>query len=76
MLTWLIIRSNSFCSGLVWFADRVSQCITSCPGTRSVDRTGFQLIDLPASLSCVLGSNIMPGPKLNGFGLKNKIRAC
>lgn len=76
MLTWFIIHNNSFCSGLVWFADRVSQCIDGCSGTRSVDRTGLQLIDLPASVSCVLGPNIMPGPKLNGLKKKKKNRAC
>jgi hypothetical protein len=38
-----------------WFQDRVSLCSFDCPGTHSVDQTGPELRDLPASASGVLG---------------------
>jgi hypothetical protein len=37
------------------FWDRVSLCIPDCPGTHSVDQAGFELRNLPASASQVLG---------------------
>jgi hypothetical protein len=37
------------------FRDRVSLYIPGCPGTHSVDQAGFELRNLPASASQVLG---------------------
>jgi hypothetical protein len=37
------------------FRDRVSLCSPSCPGTHSVDQTGFELRNPPASATQVLG---------------------
>jgi hypothetical protein len=38
------------------FWDRVSLCSPGCPGTHSTDQAGFELRNLPASASRVLGS--------------------
>jgi hypothetical protein len=35
--------------------DRVTLCSPGCPGTLSIDQDGFELRDLPASASPVLG---------------------
>jgi hypothetical protein len=40
---------------LLVFWDRVSLCSPDCPGTHSVDQTGLELRNLPASASRVLG---------------------
>jgi hypothetical protein len=40
------------------FRDRVSLCNPGCPGTHSVDHTGLQLRNLPASASRVLGLKV------------------
>jgi hypothetical protein len=44
---------------LVWFGlvfqDRVSLYSPGCPGTHSIDHTGFELRNPPASVSQVLG---------------------
>jgi hypothetical protein len=37
------------------FQDRVSLCSPGCPGTHSVDQAGFELRNLPAAASQVLG---------------------
>jgi hypothetical protein len=37
------------------FQDRVSLCSPGCPGTHSVDQTGLELRNPPASASRVLG---------------------
>jgi hypothetical protein len=37
------------------FRDRVSLCSPGCPGTHSVDQTGLELRNLPASASWMLG---------------------
>ena len=39
----------------VCFQDRVSLCSCGCPGTHYVDLADFELTDLPASASQVLG---------------------
>ena len=52
-----------FCFGLVWFLvfrDRVSLCSPGCPGTHFVDQAGFELRNLPASASQVLGLKCEP----------------
>jgi hypothetical protein len=41
---------------LTFFRDRVSLCSPGCPGTHFVDQAGFELRNLPASASQVLGS--------------------
>jgi hypothetical protein len=40
---------------LFFFWDRVSLCSPGCPGTHSVDHTGFELRNPPASVSRMLG---------------------
>jgi hypothetical protein len=35
--------------------DRISLCSPGCPGTHSVDQAGYELRNLPASASQVLG---------------------
>jgi hypothetical protein len=37
------------------FRDRVSLCISGCPGTHFVDQAGLELRNLPASAFQVLG---------------------
>jgi hypothetical protein len=37
------------------FQDKVSLCISGCPGTHFVDQAGLKLRNLPASASQVLG---------------------
>jgi hypothetical protein len=44
-----------FFSGGGEFRDRVTLCNPGCPGTHSVDQTGLELRNLPASASQVLG---------------------
>jgi hypothetical protein len=53
------------CFILFCFRDRVSLCSLGCPGTHSVDQTGLELRNLPASASQVLGLKACaatPGP--------------
>jgi hypothetical protein len=40
------------------FRDRVSLCSPGCPGTHFVDKAGFELRNLPASASQVLGLKV------------------
>ena len=37
------------------FQDRISLCSPGCPGTHSVDQTGLEFRNLPASVSQVRG---------------------
>lgn len=39
----------------LFFHSRVSPCSTGCPGTHLVDQVGFELRNLPAFTSTVLG---------------------
>jgi hypothetical protein len=60
MLMSLIGREEgifvSLCFVFVFFRDRVSLCSPGCPGgTHSVDQTGLELRNPPASVSQVLG---------------------
>jgi hypothetical protein len=51
----------------LFLRDRVSLCSPDCPGTHSVDQAGFELRNLPAFASQVLGLKAcatMPGPSL------------
>jgi hypothetical protein len=41
--------------GLVWFFETVFLCSPGCPGTHSVDQTGLEHRNLPASAFQVLG---------------------
>jgi hypothetical protein len=50
LVGWLV----GWLVGLV-FRDRVSLCSPGCPGTHSVDQTGLELRNPPASASQVLG---------------------
>ena len=43
---------------VVVFQDRVSLCTSGCPGTHSVGQAGFELRNLPASASQVLGLQV------------------
>jgi hypothetical protein len=40
---------------LLFFRDRVSLCISGCPGPHFADEAGLKLRNLPASASQVLG---------------------
>jgi hypothetical protein len=49
------VSNWSFVVGGGVFRDRVSLCSPGCPGTHSVDQTGLELRNPPASASQVLG---------------------
>jgi hypothetical protein len=48
-------KLNLFFFFFLVFLDRVSLCSSGCPGTHSVDQSGLELRNLPASASQVLG---------------------
>jgi hypothetical protein len=47
-----------FCFFFLVFRDRVSLCSPGCPGTHFVEQAGFELRNLPASASWVLGLKV------------------
>ena len=60
-MAWLLSQKNVFSLSLFLkfyisgFWDRVSLCSPGCPGAHSVDHTGLELRNPPASASQVLG---------------------
>jgi hypothetical protein len=55
------------------FRDRVSLCSLGCPGAHSVDQTGLELRNPPASASRMLGLKVcatMPGLKFIFYVLR------
>jgi hypothetical protein len=61
------------------FGDRVSLCSPGCPGTHSEDQAGFELRNLPASASQVLGlkaCTITPGSPIYILDLNFPGKQC